>query len=128
MDISSVTNSQNSTGLMGNTQSRTEAKEAEVAKPVEKADLKPKTTTEMNKENEEEIKKKLTEAVDDLNSQMDMLNTNIKFGFNDKIDIMYVDVHEKSSGKLIRKFPSEEAMRLAEHMKEFVGILFDKKG
>ncbi len=91
-------------------------------------DTSPKTTTEINKQNEENIKKDLKKTIENLNSQMDKLGTDLKFGFNDKIDIMYVNVHEKSSGKLIRKFPTEEAMKLAEHMKEFVGMLFDKKG
>ncbi len=88
----------------------------------------PKSADDLNKENKEEVKQSLKEAVKNLNAQMDMLNTNIKFGFNDKIEALYVNVLEKSSGKLIRKFPTEEAMKLAEHMKEFVGMLFDKKG
>lgn len=91
-------------------------------------DLMPKDASELNKQNKEDIQKQLSETVEELNSQLDLLGTDLKFGFNDKIDIMYVNVHEKSSGKLIRKFPTDEAMRLAEHMKEFVGILFDKKG
>ncbi len=35
---------------------------------------------------------------------------------------------ERSTGKLIRKIPSDEAMRLSEKMKEIVGMIFDKKG
>ena len=81
-----------------------------------------------NKQNEEEIKEALTKRIESLNQQMDILNTNVKFGFNDKIDAMYVNVMEKHTGKTIRKIPTEEAMSLAEKMKEIVGIIFDKKG
>lgn len=94
-----------------------------VEKPVSDMSI-----AEFNKQNEEDIQQKLSKTVEDLNEQMDMLETNLKFGYNDKLNVMYVNVYEKSSGELVRKFPTEEAMKLAEHMKEFVGMLFDKKG
>ena len=81
-----------------------------------------------NKQNEEEIKQELTKTVENLNKQMETLETNIKFGFNDKIDAMFVNVMERNTGKMIRKIPTEEAMTLAERMKEIVGMIFDKKG
>lgn len=81
-----------------------------------------------NKQDENEIKETLNRTVKELNSQMESLETNVKFGFNDKIDAMFVNVMERSSGKMIRKIPTEEAMSLAEKMKEIVGMIFDKKG
>lgn len=81
-----------------------------------------------NKQNEEEIKETLNNTVENLNKQMEILDTNVKFGFNDKIDAMFVNVMERSTGKMIRKIPTEEAMSLAEKMKEIVGMIFDKKG
>lgn len=80
------------------------------------------------KDQMQDVKASLEKTVKELNEQMDMLDTNLKFGFNDKIDIMYVNVMEKSTGKLIRKFPTEEAMNLSAKMKEIVGMIFDKKG
>jgi len=74
------------------------------------------------------IKKKLTNTVKHLNEHMTTLDTNILFGFNDKIDTMFVSVTEKSTGKIIRRIPTEEAMKLSEKMKEIVGMIFDKKG
>jgi flagellar protein FlaG len=41
---------------------------------------------------------------------------------------MYVSVMEKMSGKVIRKIPTEVAMKLTETMQEFVGTIFDEKG
>ena len=81
-----------------------------------------------NKQDKKEIQQHLNNTVKKLNDQMDSLNINIKFGFNDKIDTMFVDVTEKSTGRLIRKIPSEETMKLAEKMKEIIGMIFDKKG
>ncbi len=79
-------------------------------------------------QSKEEIKKSLDKTIANLNNQMEALDTNVKFGFNDKIDTLFVDVMEKSTGKIIRKIPTEEAMKLSEKMKEIVGMIFDKKG
>ena len=76
----------------------------------------------------QDISAKLTETVGKLNKQMDSLGTNVQFGFNDKINIMFVDVVERSTGKQIRKIPTEEAMLLSEKMQEIIGTIFDKKG
>ncbi|WP_331773985.1 FlaG family protein [Sulfurospirillum sp. 1612] len=76
----------------------------------------------------DQVNTKIDSTVKELNQHMDALNTNVTFGYNDKINSMFVDVMEKSTGKLIRKIPSEEAMHLSEKMKEIVGMIFDKKG
>lgn len=76
----------------------------------------------------DEINKKLDSTVKALNDHMESLDTNVTFGFNDKIQSMFVDVIEKSTGKIIRTIPTEEAMKLSEKMKEIVGMIFDKKG
>lgn len=75
-----------------------------------------------------DVATKLTQTVKDLNKQMELLDTNIKFGFNSDINLMYVDVTDKHTGETIRKIPSDEAMKLSERMKEIVGMIFDKKG
>jgi flagellar protein FlaG len=81
-----------------------------------------------NTQEKQDISEKLTETVGKLNKQMDSLGTNVQFGFNDKINIMFVDVVERSTGKAIRKIPTEEAMLLSEKMQEIIGTIFDKKG
>ncbi|NCD13106.1 MAG: flagellar biosynthesis protein FlaG [Epsilonproteobacteria bacterium] len=88
-------------------------------------------TSEVSKTNQEQSKQSgdvLTQTISELNQQMDKLETNIAFGFNDEISMMYVNVMEKSTGKTIRKIPTEEAMDLSAKMREIVGIIFDKKG
>ena len=73
-------------------------------------------------------KEELKNTIENLNKHMDSLDTNVKFGFDDKIEQMFVNVMERSTGKIIRKIPSEEAMKISEKMREIVGIIFDKKG
>ncbi|EAJ1168751.1 flagellar protein FlaG [Campylobacter jejuni] len=62
-----------------------------------------------------------------LNEQMDSLDTNVRFGYSDKIGSMYISVTEKSTGREIRQIPSEEAMRLAEYFRDVIGMIFDKE-
>ncbi len=86
------------------------------------------TTKTVSQNNQEETSKSLEQTVQELNEQMDLLETNVSFGYNDKISLMYVNVMEKSTGRSIRKIPTEEAMDLSAKMKEIVGMIFDKKG
>ncbi len=76
---------------------------------------------------QKDLKKELMKLTEDLNKEMNPLNINVKFGYNDKVEEMYVSVYEKSSDKLLRKIPSDEAMSLMAKMREIIGIIFDKK-
>ncbi len=73
-------------------------------------------------------KEELKNTIEHLNKHMDSLDTNVKFGFDDKVEQMFVNVMERSTGKIIRRIPTEEAMKISEKMKEIVGMIFDKKG
>ena len=107
--------------------SNTEEKMSETKK-IEQQRLDEKEN-EMDKiSDKKEIKKKLQEITEQLNKEMDTLNTTIRFGFNDKINEMYVSVIDTKDDRVIRQIPSEEAMRLAAKMRELVGMLFDEKG
>ena len=88
-----------------------------------------KRIEEQSKEaDKKEVKKELEEVTKQLNEEMSALNTTIRFGFNDKIDEMYVSVIDTKNDKVIRKIPSDEAMKLMAKMRELVGMLFDEKG
>jgi len=81
------------------------------------------------KQNEEKMtKEKLQELTAKLNKEMEPLNPDIKFHFNEKIDDLVVNVIDKKTDKVIRKIPSDEAIKIMEKMRELVGALFDKKG
>ena len=122
MDIFSVTNKQ----VAQNTQPSVDTS-MNTKRSVEKVEQ----STDVSKKqslDKKDIKQKLDNTIKHLNEHMKSLDTNVKFGFNDKIDTMFVNVMERSTGKIIRKIPTEEAMKLSEKMKEIVGMIFDKKG
>lgn len=118
MDIFSATSKQVESVTTPKVAQTTAPRQVEQTSEIEKT----------NKEFQESEIKTLKETVKDLNNLMEMLDTNVTFGFNDKISLLFVSVMEKSTGKMIRKIPTEEAMDLSEKMKEIVGMIFDKKG
>ncbi|NPA82571.1 MAG: flagellar protein FlaG [Epsilonproteobacteria bacterium] len=87
----------------------------------ENADLKDKNDKEDNKT-------KIEDSLKELNLRMQNLNVDIEFSLDEDGEIYYVKVKEKKSGKLIRTIPSEESMKLYKKLKEFIGIILDKKG
>ena len=82
----------------------------------------------IKKKSTEDIKKELEHLTEQLNKEMNSLNTNLEFKYNKKIDNFVVFVIDKRTDKVIREFPPKEALRLMEKMRELVGMLFDKKG
>jgi len=70
----------------------------------------------------------LRESTEKFNKMSEDLNLDVKFAYNDKIDQIYLNVIDKHTGRVIRKLPSEEAMKISESMKELVGTLMDQKG
>ncbi len=122
MDIFSATNKQ---------VAQTTQPAVNTSKNVKRAVENTNQTTKMQKDqipDTKNIKQQLNNTIKHLNEHMKSLDTNVTFGFNHKIDVMFVNVMERSTGKIIRKIPTEEAMKLSEKMKEIVGMIFDKKG
>ena len=85
------------------------------------------TTGSIENDTKTEIEK-LRQSTDKFNQMSEKLNLDIKFAYNEKIDQVYLNVIDKHTGQVIRKLPSEEAMKISETMKELVGNLLDKKG
>lgn len=80
-----------------------------------------------NRANESLTNEQIQDILAKANENLSLLNTNIRFGYNDKIDSMFINVTEKDTGNLIRKIPTEQAMKLTEHFRDIIGMIFDKK-
>jgi flagellar protein FlaG len=63
-----------------------------------------------------------------LNERAKSENLSISFTYNEKLNRSIINVIDKKSGEVIRKLPSDEAIKFAESIKEAVGKLLDKKG
>ncbi len=80
-----------------------------------------------NDEQKQSLNEQLNDVVKELNQQMDYLNTNVRFGFSDDINAMYVTISEINTGKEIRQIPAEEAIKLTKYFRDAIGLIFDKE-
>ena len=107
-------------------------KELHKTNHTQKTDNINKNDSSKEKEEQEQktkiTKEELQKLTEKLNKEISPLNPDIKFHFNDKVDEMVVNVIDKNTDKVIRKIPSDEALKIMEKMRELIGILFDKKG
>jgi len=89
---------------------------------------KDKQDEEIQKHQKEMTKEELQKLTTQLNKEMEPLNPDIKFQYNDNINELVVNVIDKNTDKVIRKIPSDEALKIMEQMRKLVGALFDDKG
>ncbi len=96
------------------------------AKKAEIKTIQPIKTDEKIQESKQEIKpEKISQEFNTISKD---LNLDVKFAYNAKIDTVYINVTDKNTGEIIKKLPTEEAMKIKESMQDLVGVLFDKQG
>ena len=105
----------------------TAQKSAEIQRTV--ADVsEPKGAAELNKQNSEEIKAKLDQAVNDLNDYMQKMDTNLRFGYNEPLNTLTVSLINAQNGDTIRQYPSEQVIKMRENLQEQIRSLFKQQG
>ncbi|WP_103613402.1 FlaG family protein [Campylobacter concisus] len=105
------------------------------SRPIEHSDVKvnadkngkSKDANELDGLNNEDLARKTREVTDRLNYQMQQLDTNVRFAYNEKLNLMVVQVKDAKTGEEITQLPSKEAIKISEYFKESIGILFDKE-
>ena len=105
------------------------------SRPIEHSDVKVnadkngkvKGADDLDKLSNEDLAKKTREGTDRLNYQMQQLDTNVRFAYNEKLNLMVVQVKDAKTGEEITQLPSKEAIKISEYFKESIGILFDKE-
>ena len=79
--------------------------------------------TESNKEGAlEELRKTLEE----MNESLVLKNIALNYSIDEGTGEIVVKVVEKSSDRVIRQIPPEEALRLRGHIKEILGMIFNE--
>lgn len=127
MEIQNIQQSSVYTAQTGMKPASTESTQPSIAQSSSASSIQ-KQADELNKDSErKDLKQELMKLTENLNKEMNPLNIGVRFGFEDKIGEMSVSVFEKDTDKLIRKFPSDEAVALMTKMREIIGIIFDKK-
>ena len=105
------------------------------SRPIEHSDVKvnadksgkSKDANELDGLSNEDLARKTREVTDRLNYQMQQLDTNVRFAYNEKLNLMVVQVKDAKTGEEITQLPSKEAIKISEYFRESIGILFDKE-
>ena len=72
--------------------------------------------------------KEVAKAVEEMQQRLDALgNTRLNFRVVEKPNEVVVQVTDRTSGELVRQFPSEEALNLRVKLQELSGLLFDEQ-
>ena len=64
--------------------------------------------------------------LNNLASNSNILNRKIKLHLNKDINRIIISIVDKDSDRVIREIPCEELQKLALHLKEAIGVLYDK--
>ncbi|PMC36636.1 flagellar biosynthesis protein FlaG [Bacillus sp. UMB0899] len=91
---------------------------------VEKRDLESNTVIENIVIQDKESLKKVVKGLNDF---LQPTNTHIKFELHEELNKYYVTVVDNQTNEVIKEIPSKKILDIYSEMKEFMGILFDKK-
>jgi flagellar protein FlaG len=84
-------------------------------------------TKEKAEKSREDIEKRLDQAVQRLNEQMQNGQRELGFSVDNKTDKLIVKVTNKETGELIRQIPAEAVVKMAQSIESLKGVLFDKE-
>lgn len=80
------------------------------------------------REQEPASAKEVAKAVEEMQQRLDALgNTRLNFRVVENPEEIVVQVTDRTSGELVRQFPSEEALKLRVKLQELSGLLFDEQ-
>jgi len=70
--------------------------------------------------------KNLQDAVNMLNEQMSATKQGLGFSYDESKNQAVIRVSNSATGELIRQIPSEDVLRMAHHIDDLKGILYNK--
>lgn len=70
---------------------------------------------------------KAMQVTDSMNTFLESANTQLRFKFHDKLNEYYVTIVDSKTDEVIREIPSKKLMDIHAAMREFVGLLVDRK-
>lgn len=96
-------------------------------------DVQPKVQVEKiqlrdDNKNEEKLSRQDAQTMtDSMNKFLQSADSQLKFVFHDELNEYYVTIVNSATDEVIREIPSKKLMDIHAAMREFVGILVDRK-
>lgn len=75
-----------------------------------------------------ELKTPLKEVVERLNSAEDFHDRGIRFSVDEETGKVVVRIVDSSTNEVVKQIPSEEILRMARNIDEFLGLYLNKRG
>jgi len=69
----------------------------------------------------------LAKATDELNNFMSSMNTDVKFKLHTGTNELMIQVEDSKTHKILKECPAHELLDAVARMREYVGVLLDKK-
>lgn len=70
---------------------------------------------------------KAQQMTDSMNKFLESVNTQLRFKMHDELKEYYVTIVDSKTDEVVREIPSKKLMDIYAAMKEFVGLLIDRK-
>lgn len=70
---------------------------------------------------------KAKQMTDSMNKFLEGVNTQLRFKLHDELNEYYVAIVDPKTDEVVREVPSKKLMDIYAAMKEFVGLLIDRK-
>lgn len=86
-----------------------------------------KTSVDLGKSKQETAKEDVRKFAGAMNQLVESMNSNIHFKLDQKTNVLMVQVVDQTSGKVIKEFPPQEFLDTIAAIRDYVGILVDKK-
>lgn len=75
----------------------------------------------------EEDKERVSKVVDGLNDFLSPTHTSLKFKYHDELNEYYVTLVDDKTNEIVREIPSKKMLDIYAAMKDYIGIMIDKK-
>ncbi len=127
MDVGTVQNPVNATSGSGQKAGTPEIKAytpPQNVLAVQAQEIKNQNGNEQDKEKE---KVSVENTVESLNKFMDLMTADIRFTMHQKSNRLMVQLVSEKDQSVLREYPSSEFLDMIANIREFVGILTDKK-
>jgi flagellar protein FlaG len=96
--------------------------------PVESIPKIKEITPEQKDQSQQSLTKEKTEKViQSMNDFLKASNTQLVFKFHDELKEYYVAIVDESTNKVVREIPAKKLLDIYAAMKEYLGVLVDKK-
>jgi len=71
----------------------------------------------------------IEEAVEEIQKRFEAMGSSFRFGLHEHLETRSIvgQLRDKSTGEVVKQFPSEEVLKLREKLQDLIGLLFDEK-